>query len=101
MVIMKEYRIKPLEWKDYGEYSTFVRLKSSTDGYYRYEIIRFINPSNNEWSDWRLDISLGNKMFYPKFSGPLSSAKYKSLEEAEEVANRHHVEFVRGFLVEV
>ncbi len=95
----KTYKIKPLQWK-LLEDSNFIRLKSSAAGYYRYEIFKFLSSATNNWSDWRLDIKLDSNTFWPKGDQTISSAKYKTFEEAEGVANKHHFNFVEQFLTE-
>lgn len=99
-MIEETYKIRPLEWEPLGRHPYFIRYKSNTSAYYRYEVYRYMLLSK-EWSKWKLDIKLNDKVFYAKLSGPISSCHYETLEEAFEVANRHHYNFVEQFLIKI
>lgn len=99
-MLEKAYKIKPLEWENLGPHTRFIRYRSNTSAYYRYEIYKYVLLSG-EWSKFKLEIKLNDKVFYTKPTGPISSCEYEDLEEAFDVANRHHSNFVKQFLTEV
>lgn len=99
-MIDKTYKIRPLKWEDLGPRTRFIRYRSKTSAYYRYEIYKYIDLSG-EWTKWKLEIKLNDKVFYPKLNGPISSCEYEDLEEAFWVAARHHSNFVEQFLTEI